>query len=67
MRHERRSHGVDTTAIQSQGEGDEYVVESKGKWKYRPHPTPAQAAEIEAASAGNAARDEDIRRRAYEI
>ena len=29
--------------------------------------TPTQAAETPEASAGNAARDEDIRRRAYEI
>jgi hypothetical protein len=39
----------------------------KGNLNTGPQATTTQAAETGAASAGNAARDEDIRRRAYEI
>jgi len=39
----------------------------KGNESTSPHATPTQVAETPEASAGNAARDEDIRRRAYEI
>jgi hypothetical protein len=39
----------------------------KGNGSTGPHATPAQAAETREASVVNGARDEDIRRRAYEI
>jgi hypothetical protein len=40
---------------------------TKAKSKYRPQATTTQAAETGEASVRNAARDEDIRRRPYEI
>jgi len=43
------------------------VIRGEGKWKYRAPRDPTQAAETGEASVGNASRDEDIRRRAYEI
>ena len=42
-------------------------MSSKPKGNAEPHAISARAAETGEASAGNAAREEDIRRRAYEI
>jgi len=39
----------------------------KGNGSARPDVNPSQAAEMAEASVGNAARDEEIKRRAYEI
>jgi hypothetical protein len=47
-------------------EGGEYVIETKEK-STAPQATSTQAAEMGEASVGSASRDEEIRRRAYEI
>ena len=48
-------------------EGDEYVIKTKGKSKYRAPGGHRSGGGDGRAPVGSAARDEDIRRRAYEI
>jgi hypothetical protein len=64
-----------TTAVESQGRSNHKKAKKemsmssspKGNRSTGPQATTAQAAVIGEASVGNAARDEDIRRRAYEM